>query len=314
MIPISKYKLILLFLLAGLIYSSCTDIMDPDISNKTVVLLSPADSLESILSTQTFWWEEVEFAEEYVLQIAKPDFSYIERLILDTVITDNHFTFGLTPSEYEWRVQARNTRSETDFFTHLLTIDSTLNISVEILQLRNPVTNDTTNLQQIIFKWIKLYNADSYDFDLEFDGSIVHSQNTTKDTINLAMIWGDGAYVWNLKAKNEFTETAWFQRGFFMDTEVPKDPALIEPADNATMNDEEITFKWTHDLTDSSSIKDSLIIIKNEAVPEIKVALLTSETMYADSLGPGSYTWYVRSVDKAGNQSDKSVERTLTIQ
>ena len=314
MISFNIYKSILLLLILSAILSSCTDIMDPDISAKKLILLSPSDSLETTLSTHIFWWEDMEYAEEYVLQIARPDFYTIEQIVLDTIVTDNAFTIGLNPSAYEWRVQGVNTRSETDFETRSLFIFHTDNISNEILQLKNPSEYDTTNLTQIIFKWVNLYNADSTLLKLEYDDSSVYSRTTEKDTMIINIDEGDGAYIWKIKAKNTNTETDWFQRSFFLDTDAPEVPALNEPADNATMNDEQIEFSWTRDQTDDSSIKDSLVIIKNTTPVEIKVAALLSETMYADSLGPGTYTWYVRSVDKAGNLSNKSVERTLNIQ
>ncbi len=296
--------------LIGLLYA-CADIMDPDISDKQVFLLSPHDNIETILSTHTFWWSEVEYAEEYTLQIARPNFKFIEQIVLDTTITKTKFVYGLTPSEYEWRVQASNTRSETQFSSHSMFIDPTLDITNETLQLYSPINNDTTNLSQLTFQWIKLYNADAYHFELIYDGVTAKSRETENDTVIINIENNDGDYTWRVKAINSIAETVWFERQFFLDREAPGTPNLIEPAADASLTDEEISFSWNHDLTDTSSIKDSLVV-RNEN-KEVKVAVLLTKKTLSVSIDPGIYTWYVRSIDKAGNLSNKSEERTLTI-
>lgn len=293
--------------------TSCTDIMDPDISSKDLSLLAPTDSLETNLSTHTFWWTEVEFAEEYNLQIASPTFMQAERLIMDTVLLTNKFIYGLTPGKYEWRVQARNTRSSTDYQTNSLKIDPSLDISEELLQLLKPGDNDTTNLNVLEFKWIKLYNADEYILNLFHNSIPVKERTTDKDTIIIPLSWGDGSYQWKLKAKNKITETLNFERSFFIDTEAPEKPVLKIPNDKSTTINKTINFNWDRKSNPLSSEKDSLVVyVDSPSTPSVAVEL--KKTEYTITLEEGTYKWYVKTFDKAGNLSNQSEIRTITIE
>ena len=52
----------------------CDDIFEDDISTENISLYAPSDSIVTKIITHTFWWEEVEGADEYNLQIVTPDF------------------------------------------------------------------------------------------------------------------------------------------------------------------------------------------------------------------------------------------------
>jgi hypothetical protein len=309
-ITILKHGLI--FCLFTFLFCFCTDVIDPDIAEEELELLAPTNGLNTILATHTFWWSEVESAEEYILQIVTPNFKFAERLVLDTSLTENKFTYGLVPGTYEWRVQAANTSSSTDFETNLLTIDPTLDISGELLQLLRPYENDTTNNATIEFRWVKLYNADEYSVELFHDTEPVKTRTTDKDTVIIPISWGDGQYEWKLKATNTTASTAYFSRLFYLDTEAPGKPTLTTPADNKIFTVKATSFTWNQISNGGSIVKDSLVIYK-ESPSNPSVAKLLSNTNYSVSLDAGTYKWYVRSIDKAGNLSEKSKLRSFTI-
>jgi hypothetical protein len=102
----------------------CTDIFEKNLDFNKVTLLCPADSVHTVLKNITFWWDGIDGASGYNLQIASPSFSLIEILVLDTVITANKFKYSLTPGTYEWRVNAKNSSSFTPFTTFALIVDS----------------------------------------------------------------------------------------------------------------------------------------------------------------------------------------------
>ncbi len=109
-------------ILFSLILSGCVDMFEPDISTSNVILLSPYNGMESDTSSISFWWDTVEFATEYQLQIVSPDLSMIEKLCLDTFLIDNQLVYNLEPGDYEWRVRARNASSETNYVTAAFTV------------------------------------------------------------------------------------------------------------------------------------------------------------------------------------------------
>ena len=73
---------------------ACSEIiLEKNITNKTVVLLSPQDSTSLKTLTPSFWWEEVEGARTYHIQIVSPSFESPVRLFVDSIITKNKFEF-----------------------------------------------------------------------------------------------------------------------------------------------------------------------------------------------------------------------------
>ena len=80
---ISFFIFVLIFILG------CGEFFEPDLSNKRVTLLAPADSTETPLSLITFWWDHLNDADWYHLQIVTPNFDYPVSLVLDTNITEN---------------------------------------------------------------------------------------------------------------------------------------------------------------------------------------------------------------------------------
>ena len=62
-----------------------------------------------------FWWEDLEHATEYRLQIVTPDFDAPTELLYDTVINKAGIKLTLKAGEYSWRVKGRNEISESDF-------------------------------------------------------------------------------------------------------------------------------------------------------------------------------------------------------
>ena len=122
----------------------CSDIFVMDISEDNVSLLAPHNNLETTIGTQTFWWEKVEDAQSYNLQIVTPGFNQTERLILDTTISYNTFTYNLSPNKYEWRVKALNSAYETSYTSFSLRIDSTNDLSNETVLLTYPCKTTLT--------------------------------------------------------------------------------------------------------------------------------------------------------------------------
>jgi hypothetical protein len=109
--------LVLIAWMAAVFVSSCNDIVEPSVKGKQVQLESPFDKFQSTSPDISFWWDEVDHATIYHLQVVKPDFTAPESLVLDTVITKNKFLHTLTPGKYQWRVMAQNSSSHTEYST-----------------------------------------------------------------------------------------------------------------------------------------------------------------------------------------------------
>ena len=308
-------SIILLTINVGLVsVIGCEIFLETDISNREVTILSPPDGLETTLSSQTFWWEYVEDAEQYNLQIVSPLFSNIIRLFVDTITASNKFSYNLLPGEYEWRVMGANYSSQTPYTTYKLVIDSTSDISQEIIQLLLPKNNDTSNNTSITFFWEKLYNATEYNFQLFYNGLKYYSIILGYDTITMSLDQGDGGYEWRVRGQNEFSNTSFSSRSLYIDTEPPNRPILLQPVDNVILPDSIIEFSWDRGLETGSSIMDSLFIYGDHSLGELLIAKYLSNPSFSDSLGPGEFYWRVRSIDAAGNKSPYSIVSHFSVQ
>lgn len=114
----------LFILLLILVSVSCKDVIDEvRIYESSVELLAPTDAAVLSDTDVTFVWKTVEGANEYVIQIATPDFTSPTQIVTDTTITTTSFSTTLSATtSYEWRVKAKNPNYETVFTTRSLNI------------------------------------------------------------------------------------------------------------------------------------------------------------------------------------------------
>jgi len=112
----------------ALLSGGCSIIFEEDLSMEIVQVNMPIDRTVSQDSSQLFWWEMLEGAIGYNLQIVAGSFFEPLYLLVDTNITGDKFLFDLLPGAYEWRIKGWNNYSETDYSNSILTIiDSTTN-------------------------------------------------------------------------------------------------------------------------------------------------------------------------------------------
>ena len=142
----------------------CTkDFVVKNIKNATVTINAPTDNIKTPNNVITFWWDEVDGAEKYNLQIVKPNFNAIQQLIVDTNITTNKFNHTFTPGTYQWRIKATNSAGSTAYTTRTLIIDTTSNLAYVTVGLISPTSNSVTANNNITFSWNVVAPATSYE-------------------------------------------------------------------------------------------------------------------------------------------------------
>ena len=114
------YSLFIVFSIVG-----CSDIIEvPDISNNAVTLVAPLNNATLNITTLTLSWDTVEDAENYKVQIARPDFENILQLETDSTLTGNSISVDLEAGNtYQWRVRAQNSEYETSYSTYSFTLE-----------------------------------------------------------------------------------------------------------------------------------------------------------------------------------------------
>ena len=95
--------------------AGCDEVLETDLSGEKVILLAPVNNLITSDTLHTFFWEKLDGATSYQLQIVSPRFDSIVRLIADTPVTVNTFTIDLNINTYQWKVRATNKGSSSDF-------------------------------------------------------------------------------------------------------------------------------------------------------------------------------------------------------
>lgn len=117
----NKYTAILLFALI-LLAVSCDDVLEKNIGKKAVILRAPQDNDTIVTGIISFWWDSLEGAREYELQIVSPSMASPDILVTDTVITKTLLKVSLPEGKYEWCVKGVNTAYETEYSCRSLLI------------------------------------------------------------------------------------------------------------------------------------------------------------------------------------------------
>ena len=113
-----------------------------DLSQQTILLISPSDKDTTNQTFITFQWQTLYNADDYRMEIWSPDFSITN--IFSTNIVSNSINYSLTEGSYEWGVRGQNSTTNTVYFKRKLYIDPTApNDPVLLLPANNAVLNDT---------------------------------------------------------------------------------------------------------------------------------------------------------------------------
>ncbi len=291
--------LLLIFLAA------CQDIIEPNLSKTTINVLAPGNGIVSSSNSVTFWWDQVNGADNYRISVVRPSFSSVQSLIFDSTVTGTKFSYNFTPGTYQWRVRAQNGSSNTPYVTWGFTIDTSSNLSGSKVILSSPVNNSFSNVVKQLFRWASLPNAAQYTFEL-FDStnaSVYTKALITGDTASYTFAL-DGKYHWDVKAINSFSVTANVNTFYLtINRTAPSPPSLTFPAYNDTASSP-VTLKWQRNS--SSVIGDSIYIASDSLLGNVLQRAYSTVAYYRYVFSGTSgtpYFWQVKSIDAAGNRS-----------
>ena len=101
-----------LIIISCVLLLGCDEIFDEELEGKDVELYSPYNGAILDDTEVTFWWSEIEEARGYHLLVVKPDFDRIEKIVLDTVLTEERFDYNISQGTYQWHVRIFNNTDE----------------------------------------------------------------------------------------------------------------------------------------------------------------------------------------------------------
>lgn len=310
--------LLLLGLQLGLILG-CKDFLEPALTNRTLSLIAPADQFVTRSYHITFWWEALEDALSYRLQVVKPDFSRPGSLILDTLIKrKNRFEKTLDPGIYQWRVRAENGSSVSAYTTNSFIVHES-SIEEQKVGLKFPLNEFLTNNTALRLGWEKLFGIDDYRIQVDTlnfsdENNLVINYRLSSNEY-LFTFPRDGQFQWRVRAELGLEQSRWSEvYTMFLDRTAPAKVIPVAPANQAIVS-KPVKLEWQGVPTAKSY---RFYVYKSDQVslyhPSFPMAI--SGTAYFFNLGDSNEKiyWSVRAIDPAGNEGEMSNLLNFTIQ
>lgn len=295
----------------------CSDIIESSVEDKKVMLLAPADQSIQHLYNQKFWWEKVEDAFKYRVQIVSPSFDSIVSMVCDSMVSGNQFSMVLTPGIYQWRVRGENGSSYTAYSTRTFRID-TASLADQQILLKSPSDHSYTALSSANFEWYPVFGAGSYRVQID-TLNFTDEANMLVNMITSASSFSysfpvERAYQWRVRAEYGTEHSQWsVVNHISYDHTAPEAVTLLTPANNQAIN-KPASLSW-NTLADAYVYK--VYVYKQDSVTAYTSSFPISTTATAYSFNSGNtgerIVWRVRAVDKAGNEGAFSAYRSFTV-
>ena len=299
---------------------------------ETPLLLSPAAGALVTTTTAALEWKPAVRAVTYQLQIAATlDFAAVAA---DVLTASTQITLHALPeNDYMWRVRAANDGGLWSEWSQPrpFTLD---NAPYRHPYPQSPANGAAVAASRLSLTWIDTetimsHRLQIYAGDQSLSGS-VEVGSLVADTIVTATIHTtepltDGIYSWRVCRINALEAAVRCSdfRSVEVDTAPPAPPAPASYVDGAEITDHTPTFAWQpvdgaveyhiQVYWNNAKIASGDNPVEAETLGPL-VSYVTADTSYeARRLADGSYGWHVRARDAAGNWSEWSQSRSLTI-
>ncbi len=312
------FYLLVVFLSAAALLPSCKEFIEPSISKRRVNPEAPADGYQSAKYTLNFWWDEVDDALGYRLQVATPGFDSVAGLVLDTLVKGNKFSFALDPGQYGWRVRAENGSSQTPYSDpRSFTVEAS-SLTGQTLTLSSPANNFSTQDNSVNLIWNGLFGATKFQVEIDTnnfadENLLVYNREIPGQQFKFAFP-APQTYAWRVRAKNETEQSNWSQvRYVTYNNSPPGKVALVSP-DNSAVTSLPVTLKWSA-MTGAGNYK--LYVYKNDAVTPYNgtfpISLSGLTYNFAAGVTGETVYWKVSAVNAAGKEGLASELRSFTL-
>lgn len=299
------------------LFASCNLIFEDDLSKRKVELLSPPDGYTTSVQTQTFVWDSLPDVSQYRFQLVSKRFDFIEDYVLDTMLTTQKITLGLTPRAYQWRVTGLNNSSETGYNTYDLQIAQDTTLANQLVNIIAPSPNSNYEQDSVAFLWTEIDLANQYQLQVASNPSfnsqtVVLDTLTPQDFVYARQSLGLGTFYYRIRAMRVGMDTTVYTTT--QQFTIAMKPIHIGPANNSTVG-LPMNMSWQRA---SNTAKDSLFLYHNNtATPYQKIELSTANYTFSsmDTIGTGGgvYYWQVKSVGNNNVQSSFSSLWQFTI-
>lgn len=297
-----------------IVFVSCEEIiLEDDISGETVHLVAPGNGAQFFSTGITFTWDPIANGTQYRIQIARPDFDNPLQIITDNVVDTTSFTTQLNVGSYAWRVQAVNSGYSTAYTARSFTVVSNADFASNSVTLTLPANNLITNTATQNLTWQPVIGATGYHVQVtDASGTTVVSDQDLTAT-NLSYTFTEGSFQWKVRATDGEQNTLYAARNIIIDVTAPNRPVLTLPANLSNTSDNDVTFQWNRPAIAGSTERDSLYIFNNSTLTDLEYKNAEISPYNTSTLGDGTYYWFVKSFDAAGNAGTQSTVFSFTL-
>lgn len=297
-------KKIILIVFFSQLFFSCKDLIEQDLSNERIVIVSPTDSTVINNYSVLFWWNENKMAQKYRIQIVQPSFQNIQKLLLDTLVTDIKVMFNLFPGSYQWRVKGENPNSSSAYTTCSLKIDTSSDLTDRYFFVNTPTDNYCTNSTSINFTWQLFPYANYYEYNLLDSTNNVIKVKTIVGSQILDSLNYEGKFYWKVRALNTVNSTySNFSaaRSVLYDKTPPIASVQSFPVNKDSVLGS-VELRWTRG---ADTYVDSLFVSTDSMFQTFTVYRLinSNKLILPNTIQGTTYFWRIRSVDYCNNIS-----------
>lgn len=317
------YSVCLTGILAIFVFS-CSDVYEKNLTNKQVSLLAPADSAEFSTNNVTFWWQTYTGATKYELEVVEGSFANPLKLVTDTNVSSNQFTYSLYPGNFQWRVRPENDGSKGQYMARTLIIDSTDLSNLKVV-LSTPADKANYFGGSIYFSWNSLYGASYYIIEIDtttgnYTAGKLLMQDTVTDNSGGSTVTQyeqltptGGKFKWRVRASNGKSFSQYSDENSFTINKTA--PVLTIPVNQATGQSNPASLQWNT----LSGAQSYMVFVKDTATKDFATGypisdIKTTSQSFTAGSSKKTYSWAVSAVDASNNISDTSAYRTFTLQ
>lgn len=311
-------------LILVLICTSCRDFIEKDISEDMIEVYTPYNGDTVTSGDIQFMWKELDGANQYNIQIVKPNFGQIETFLVDSNVNGTSVSFQLDKGNYEWRIQGVNNGYKTEYLVHTLYVDSSSNLnnfSINIIAPQNNFYSNTTTIQA---NWNQVSIADNYNVILKSgsdwtSGTTNESDNTTNTNYTFSTLLSEQTYILGVRAENNYPSyTDYETRVINIDQTSPGQPTITTPTYESFFNtNNTVSFDWTraNDIGIIQSPQYDSIYIYTDSLQTLFLREQLTPTDFQTTFpNTGDYFWRIKTFDEAGNESTYSTTGKIIIQ
>ena len=299
------------FVLLVIVFATgCAKWVSIDISNDSILLISPVENQSDSLQKKTFVWEELEGAKHYRLQIVSTSFDSILSYVLDSAVSATSYSISLTPNTYEWRVRGENDDYNSVWSTRKLIVSTSTSLANQKLTGVSPVSGLNTNKMEQTFTWDELVSANEYSVTI-IDEDDESTYDIVKKEEYSYTFTKEGLFTVNIKALNEVSSSITSFNLIRIDTTTPAGVTLSYPVDTLDSGSFPHTFSWSINSTNKGSdITDTLLIASDSSMKNILLdtTFLSATSISLDTIHSavsGKLYWKINRGDAAGNSNTK---------